>query len=42
MDGFHHGPMIDKGDRWDAAELGAVVDGLTGQVDAPEPVYGAS
>ncbi|MDE0802567.1 MAG: SDR family oxidoreductase [Acidimicrobiales bacterium] len=42
MDGFRHGPMVDKGDRWDPAELGAVVDGLTGEVDAPEPVYGAT
>ncbi len=40
MDGFRHGPMQDKGDRWDPAELGAVVDGLTAQTDPPEPVYG--
>ncbi len=42
MDGFRHGPMIDKGDRWDPAELGAVIDQLTGQIDPPEPVYGTS
>ena len=41
MDGFRHGPTVDKGDRWDAAELGAVIDDLTGKVDPPEPVYGA-
>lgn len=42
MDGFRHGPTIDKGDRWNPAELGAVVDDLTGKVDAPEPVYGTT
>lgn len=42
MDGFRHGPMVDKGDRWDPAELGAVIDDLTGRIDPPEPVYGAS
>lgn len=41
MDGFRHGPVVDKGDRWDAVELGDVIARLTGQVDPPEPVYGA-
>ena len=41
MDGFRHGPAVDKGDRWDPAELGAVIDDLTGKVDPPEPVYGS-
>lgn len=41
MDGFRHGPAVDKCERWDAAELGAVIDDLTGKVDPPEPVYGA-
>jgi NAD(P)-dependent dehydrogenase (short-subunit alcohol dehydrogenase family) len=41
MDGFRHGPAVDKGDRWDAAELGAVIDDLTGKADPPEPVFGA-
>ncbi|MDZ7676867.1 MAG: SDR family oxidoreductase [Acidimicrobiales bacterium] len=41
MDGFRHGPARDKGDRWDPAELGAVVDELTGQIEPPEPVFGA-
>jgi hypothetical protein len=40
MDGFRHGPMVDKGDRWDPAELGPVVDRLLSKVDPPEPVYG--
>lgn len=42
MDGFRHGPMIDKGDRWDPAELGAVVADLTSKTDTPEPVYGTT
>jgi NAD(P)-dependent dehydrogenase (short-subunit alcohol dehydrogenase family) len=38
--GWRHGPEVDKGDRWDPAEVGPVVrDLLAGQVD--EPVYGA-
>lgn len=41
MDGFRHGPSRDKGDRWDPAEIGAAVADLTGQIDPPEPVYGA-
>jgi len=41
MDGFRHGPSVDKGDRWDPAELDAVIDELTGKADPPEPVYGA-
>ena len=40
MDGFRHGPATDKGDRWDATELGDVIDGLTGLINEPEPVYG--
>jgi NAD(P)-dependent dehydrogenase (short-subunit alcohol dehydrogenase family) len=41
MDGFRHGPSEDKGERWDAAEIGPVIDRLTGEAPAPEPVYGA-
>jgi len=40
--GWQHGPTADKGDRWDAAELGAVVDSLLAQAPAPTPVYGTS
>ena len=40
--GWQHGPTIDKGDRWDAAELGPVVDGLLAEAPAPAPVYGTS
>jgi NAD(P)-dependent dehydrogenase (short-subunit alcohol dehydrogenase family) len=38
--GWQHGPTADKGDRWDAIELGAVVDGLLAEAPAPAPVYG--
>ncbi len=41
-DGWHHGPRRDKGDRWDAAELGPVVRDLLGQLRPPDPVYGAT
>lgn len=39
--GWQHGPMADKGDRWDADELGAVIDDLLAQAPAPVRVYGA-
>jgi NAD(P)-dependent dehydrogenase (short-subunit alcohol dehydrogenase family) len=39
-DGWQHGPTVDKGDRWDAAELGPVVDELLAKAPAPAPVYG--
>jgi NAD(P)-dependent dehydrogenase (short-subunit alcohol dehydrogenase family) len=38
--GWQHGPTADKGDRWDAAELGPVVRDLLAQAPAPAPVYG--
>ncbi|MEU6038599.1 SDR family oxidoreductase [Actinomadura sp. NPDC047616] len=41
MDGFRHGPMIDKGGRWDPSELDDVVAGLLSSAPAPEPAYGA-
>jgi len=41
MDGFRHGPVIDKGGRWDPSELDDVVAGLLADAPAPEPVYGA-
>jgi hypothetical protein len=40
-DGWQHGVPIDKGARWDPAELGPVVDDLLGKAPAPAPVYGA-
>jgi len=40
--GWQHGPTADKGDRWDAGELGAVIDDLLAQAPAPAPVYGSA
>ena len=40
--GWQHGPTVDKGARWEAAELGAVVDDLLAQAPAAAPVYGTS
>jgi NAD(P)-dependent dehydrogenase (short-subunit alcohol dehydrogenase family) len=41
-DGWQHGPSVDKGARWDPAELGPVVDDLLAKAPAPAPVYGAT
>jgi NAD(P)-dependent dehydrogenase (short-subunit alcohol dehydrogenase family) len=40
-DGWQHGVPIDKGARWDPAELGPVVDDLLAKAPIPAPVYGA-
>nr|WP_206037469.1 MULTISPECIES: SDR family oxidoreductase [unclassified Rhodococcus (in: high G+C Gram-positive bacteria)] len=40
-DGWRHGEVVDKGDRWDPKELGPVVDKLLASTEAPTPVYGA-
>ena len=40
-DGWQHGPTADKGARWEAAELDAVVAGLIEQAPVPAEVYGA-
>ncbi|GLY65441.1 SDR family oxidoreductase [Amycolatopsis taiwanensis] len=37
---WRHGPSMDKGERWDPAELGPVVAKLIDQAPEPEPVYG--
>jgi NAD(P)-dependent dehydrogenase (short-subunit alcohol dehydrogenase family) len=39
-EGWAHGPQIDKGDRWDPAELGPVVSDLLAKARPPVPVYG--
>lgn len=41
-DGWRHGAFRDKGARWEAGELGAVVDALIAEGATPEPVYGVS
>ena len=41
-DGWQHGPAVDKGDRWDPAELGPVVRELLSKAPPPAAVYGAS
>ncbi|MET9000815.1 SDR family oxidoreductase [Amycolatopsis sp. NPDC004169] len=40
--GWRHGPVVDKGERWEPAELGPVVKELLERAPEPEPVYGAS
>jgi len=40
-DGWRHGVPIDRGARWDPAEIGAAVKDLVSSAPAPEPVYGA-
>jgi NAD(P)-dependent dehydrogenase (short-subunit alcohol dehydrogenase family) len=39
---WRHGPEVDKGARWDPADLGPVVADLLERAPEPEPVYGAS
>jgi NAD(P)-dependent dehydrogenase (short-subunit alcohol dehydrogenase family) len=41
-DGWQHGPRVDKGARWQPAELGPVVRELLDKAPAPTPVYGTS
>jgi NAD(P)-dependent dehydrogenase (short-subunit alcohol dehydrogenase family) len=41
-DGWQHGEPIDKGDRWEPAEVGAAVRELIAKAPEPAPVYGAS
>ncbi|RFD24673.1 short-chain dehydrogenase [Mycobacterium uberis] len=40
-EGWAHGPQVDKGARWDPAELGSVVTDLLAKSRTPVPVYGA-
>ena len=37
---WRHGPSVDRGARWDAAEVGAAVDALLAKAPPPETVYG--
>jgi NAD(P)-dependent dehydrogenase (short-subunit alcohol dehydrogenase family) len=40
-DGWQHGPRVDKGARWDPADVGAAVHDLLARAPDPAPVYGA-
>ncbi len=40
-DGWRAGPAIDKGARWEPAELGAAVDEIIAQAVPPQKVYGS-
>ena len=40
-DGWQHGPEVDKGARWDPADVGAAVRDLLAAAPPPAPVYGA-
>ncbi|HZA09437.1 SDR family oxidoreductase [Mycobacterium sp.] len=40
-EGWAHGPQVDKGARWNPAELGPVVNDLLSKARPPVPVYGA-
>jgi NAD(P)-dependent dehydrogenase (short-subunit alcohol dehydrogenase family) len=40
-DGWQHGPVRDKGERWTPSELGPVIDDLLNDAPRPAPVYGA-
>jgi hypothetical protein len=40
-EGWARGAEVDKGARWDPAELGPVVSGLLAKSRQPLPVFGA-
>jgi hypothetical protein len=40
--GWRPGPSVDKGTRWDAAELGPVITDLLAQAPPAAPVYGTA
>lgn len=40
-DGWQHGPTVDRGARWDPADIGPAVRELLAAAPAPAPVYGA-
>ncbi|WP_227998230.1 SDR family oxidoreductase [Nocardia australiensis] len=40
-EGWRHGTAVDRGARWNPAELGPVVADLIAKATPPEPVYGA-
>jgi NAD(P)-dependent dehydrogenase (short-subunit alcohol dehydrogenase family) len=40
-DGWQHGPAVDRGSRWDPADIGPAIRGLLDAAPPPGPVYGA-
>ncbi len=40
-DGWQHGPQVDRGARWDPADVGDAVHDLLTRAPQPAPVYGA-
>jgi NAD(P)-dependent dehydrogenase (short-subunit alcohol dehydrogenase family) len=40
-DGWQHGPKVDRGERWDPADVGDAVRKLLAEAPDPAPVYGA-
>jgi hypothetical protein len=41
-DGWQHGAVIDKGARWEPAEIGPAVHDLLAAAPPPAPVYGVN
>jgi len=41
-DGWQHGPSVDRGERWEPAEVGAAVQELLTKAPPPAPVFGTS
>jgi NAD(P)-dependent dehydrogenase (short-subunit alcohol dehydrogenase family) len=41
-DGWQHGPSVDRGERWDPAEVGPAVQEILAKAPPPAPVYGTS
>lgn len=41
-DGWHSGPRVDKGTRWDPADVGETVAKLLAEAPIPSPVYGTA
>ncbi|HLM63250.1 MAG TPA: SDR family oxidoreductase [Acidimicrobiales bacterium] len=40
-EGWHHGPVVDRGARWNPVDLGPVIDELLTKARPADPVYGA-
>jgi len=40
-DGWQHGPAVDRGARWEPADIGPAIRGLLEAAPPPVPVYGA-